>query len=45
MRFGLAYHKELKIPARAVELKLLFANPASGKIGTLTIPLSKVTNE
>jgi hypothetical protein len=45
MRFGLAYNKELKIPARAVELKLLFANPASGKIGTLTIPLSKVTNE
>lgn len=45
VRFGLAYHKELKIPARAVELKLLFANPASGKIGTLTVPLSKVTNE
>jgi hypothetical protein len=45
LRFGLAYHKELKIPARAVELKMLFANPASGKIGTLTVPQSKVTNE
>jgi VWFA-related protein len=42
---GLAYHHELKIPARAVELKLLFANPASGKIGTLTIPLSKLIYE
>jgi VWFA-related protein len=45
MHSGLAYHNELKIPARAVELKLLFANPPSGKIGTLTIPLSKVTYE
>jgi VWFA-related protein len=45
VRNGLLYHREVKIPARAVELKLLFANPASGKIGTLTIPLSKVTNE
>ncbi len=45
MRFGLAYRKELTVPARAVELKLLFANPAFGKIGMLTIPLSKVTNE
>jgi VWFA-related protein len=39
---GLAYHNQLKIPAHAVELKLLFANPASGKIGTLTIPLSSI---
>ena len=42
MRDGLAYHNEFKIPPKAVELKLLFANPASGKIGTLTIPLSEV---
>jgi hypothetical protein len=42
MRGGLTYHNEWKIPAGAVKLKLLFANPASGKIGTLTIPLSEV---
>ena len=41
-RGGLAYHNEFRIPARAVQLKLLFANPFSGKIGTLTIPLSQV---
>jgi len=40
-RAGYTYHNEFKIPAGAAELKLLFANPASGKIGTLTIPLSK----
>ncbi len=43
VRDGLAYRTELKVPAKAVELKLLFANPASGKIGTLTIPLSELT--
>ena len=43
VRDGLAYSTELKVPAKAVELKLLFANPASGKIGTLTIPLSEIT--
>jgi VWFA-related protein len=43
VRGGLPYHKlELKIPDKAAELKLLFANPDSGKIGTLTIPLSEV---
>jgi hypothetical protein len=36
---GVFYRKELTIPARAVELKLLVGNLASGKIGTLTIPL------
>jgi hypothetical protein len=36
---GLPYRKELMIPAKAVELKLLVGNLASGKIGTLTIPL------
>ncbi len=42
LRTGIAYHHELQIPPKAVELKLLFANTASGKIGTLTIPLSHV---
>ena len=43
LRDGLACHNvELKIPVKAVELRLLFANPATGKIGTLTIPLSEV---
>jgi VWFA-related protein len=39
---GVGYNNELTIPSEAVELKLLFANLTSGKIGTLTIPLSKV---
>jgi len=43
VRSGLPYHRvELKVPAKAVELKLLVASPASGKIGTLTIPLSDI---
>jgi hypothetical protein len=42
VRAGLTYHHDLQIPPKAVELKLLFANPASGRIGTLTIPLSRV---
>jgi hypothetical protein len=36
---GVLVRKELTIPERAVELKLLVGNLASGKIGTLTIPL------
>lgn len=36
---GVVYRKELTIPEKAVELKLLVGNLASGKIGTLTIPL------
>jgi hypothetical protein len=36
---GLTYRKELTIPVKAVELKLLVGNLASGEIGTLTIPL------
>jgi hypothetical protein len=39
---GLPYRKELTIPPKAVELKLLLGNLATGKIGTLTIPLPKV---
>ena len=36
---GVPYRKELIVPERAVELRLLVGNLASGKIGTLTIPL------
>jgi VWFA-related protein len=39
---GLGYRNDLKIPPKAVELRLLVANPDSGKIGMLTIPLSEV---
>ena len=39
---GVPYHKEIGIPAKAVELKVLVGNLASGRIGTLTIPLSEV---
>lgn len=42
LREGVAYHNEFEIPPHADHLKLLFANTASGKIGTLTIPLSNV---
>jgi hypothetical protein len=41
LRTGVSYRKKLKIPAKAVELKVLVGNLESGKIGTLTIPLSK----
>jgi len=40
---GLPYRNELKIPAKAVEFKLLVANMATGKIGTVTIPLEDLT--
>jgi hypothetical protein len=39
---GLSYGNELKIPANAVEFKILIANRATGKIGTVTIPLAEV---
>jgi hypothetical protein len=39
---GLLYSNELRIPAKAVELRILVANVAAGKIGTVTIPLSEV---
>ncbi|HEY1756638.1 MAG TPA: VWA domain-containing protein [Bryobacteraceae bacterium] len=42
VRGGLPFQHEFKIPPKAVELKLLFANLVAGKIGTLTIPLSEV---
>ena len=39
---GLRYDKELTIPPRAVELKLLIGSVASGRIGTLTIRVSDI---
>ncbi len=39
---GLSYRNELKIPANAVEFKILIANRSTGKMGTVTIPLSEV---
>ena len=42
LRDGFAWKHEFTIPAQAAELKVLFENPATGKIGTLTIPLSEV---
>jgi hypothetical protein len=42
LKSGFAYDKELTIPPNAVELKFLVGNLASGKIGTVTIPLSQV---
>ena len=42
---GMPYSQELKIPAKAVELKLLLGNLASGKIGTLTVPLSDIKGD
>jgi len=42
---GISFEKVLQIPAKAMQVKLLFANPAFGKIGTLTIPLSGLAFE
>ena len=42
LQSGVPYRKELAIPAKAVSLKLLIGSLKSGKIGTLTIPLSEV---
>jgi VWFA-related protein len=42
LRDGLEYHTELPIPPKAAELKLLFSNVASGRVGTLTIHLARV---
>jgi VWFA-related protein len=39
---GFVYRRELKIPAKAVELKILLGNLATGKIGTLTVPVSEI---
>jgi VWFA-related protein len=42
LQHGLPFLTEMKIPSRAAELKLLFTDLTSGKIGTLAIPLSEV---
>ena len=42
LQHGIACSNEMKIPSNAAELKLLFTDLNSGKIGTLTIPLSEV---
>ena len=42
LKGGDPYPSELMIPAKATELKVLVGNLASGKIGTLTIPLSEI---
>ncbi|HEY6345045.1 MAG TPA: VWA domain-containing protein [Bryobacteraceae bacterium] len=42
LRRGLQLRREIEIPAKAVDLNLLVGSLASGKIGTLTIPLSEV---
>jgi VWFA-related protein len=39
---GIACSNEMEIPSKAAELKLLFTDLISGKIGTLSIPLSEV---
>jgi VWFA-related protein len=39
---GYRYRTEIVIPPKAVDLNLLVGNLASGKIGTVTIPLSEV---
>jgi VWFA-related protein len=41
---GLSYGNEVKIPANAVEFKILIANRGTGKIGTVTIPLSELVS-
>ena len=39
---GLRIRRQIDIPAKAVDLNLLVGNLASGKIGTLTVPLADV---
>jgi VWFA-related protein len=44
LQHGLQIRREIEIPPNAADLNLLVGNLASGKIGTLTIPLSEVRN-
>jgi hypothetical protein len=39
---GLRYDFQFKVPAGASELKLLFMDLSTHKIGTVTVPLSEV---
>lgn len=36
---GFLYHNRFKIPAKAVQLKLLFGNAETNKAGTVTVPI------
>ncbi len=38
---GIPFRTQLEIPSKAIELRLLVGNLATGKIGTLTIPLTQ----
>ena len=42
VKHGILYRNEVKIPAKAVQFRILIANMATGRIGTVTIPLSAV---
>jgi hypothetical protein len=42
VRDGLPWSSNLVIPPKAVELKVMFANVTSDRIGTLTVPLARV---
>ena len=42
LQSGLPMLKQVRIPAKADELKLLVGNLASGKVGTLSIPLAEI---
>ena len=42
LQSGLQFRREIRIPAKAAELKILVGSVGSEKIGTLTIPLSSV---
>jgi VWFA-related protein len=42
LQSGVRDHEEMNIPSKAVSLKVLVADLASGRIGTLTIPLSRL---
>lgn len=42
LKDGFAYRREIRIPPKAVEFKLLIGNLASGKAGTLSISISEL---
>ena len=45
LQHGFQFRREIEIPPKSVDLNLLVGNLASGKIGTLTIPLSEVKSD
>ena len=38
-RDGLQYHDRFKIPAKAVEMRLMFGNVQTNKAGSITVPI------